>query len=222
MSWRTSSSNTPPSAALSAPTTGNRRSVGCCLKASTAAAIGWSTATGLDRGEQLGDARLHRADLAARDDPPVRTSQLAELDGRPRDVKALCHVAAEVARHAEVGGVFDAFGDRAEAERVREPAQLGDDRLLADVGGDLGDEELVDLDVVRLELEQHVQARVADPEIVDRDPAPWSLSTSVTCRRLSNEVTGCCSEISMHKLAGGMPELPIRSISASWLSGEPS
>src|ERR1700687_6144307 len=112
-----------------------------------------------------------RTDAYAAEDPNRRLEFFKE--NRPGKIEAL--------RIADLGGGlqigeflegFDAFRDHGHAKRLAQRFDRPQNALAARALMDVGDEGAVDLDLIGGDVGQRRQRRVADAEIVDRDPDP--------------------------------------------------
>ena len=99
----------------------------------------------------------------------LRNSTGGSAGARSHPWKAL-H--SRVRRGVELGGLFDALGDRVEAERSRHGKDGLDDRPRVGVSHHIGDEAAVQLQHVDGQAPQRGQRRVARAEVVDRDAHP--------------------------------------------------
>src|ERR1051326_3740806 len=87
----------------------------------------------------------------------------------PAEVEALRLIALAALQESELVLGFHTFGDHAQTQRPRDGDHSRDDRAVALIRGDAGDEGAVDLHRVERESLQVVERRVAGTEVVNRD-----------------------------------------------------
>lgn len=90
------------------------------------------------------------------------------IEGRLREQPALHQPHAGVDQHVALGRGFNAFGDDRDAQFLAGAQHAPHDGAAGATLVDVADQFHVDLDVVRLEQCQQVQAGIAGPEIIDR------------------------------------------------------
>src|SRR6185503_7754753 len=89
---------------------------------------------------------------------------------RRRSDEALVKVAAPVPDQRELISRLNPFDDNLEAELAGEADQGPDHDPVAVAFDDMGDKTAIDLDRVERKSRQVIEARIARPQIVDRDP----------------------------------------------------
>jgi hypothetical protein len=121
---------------------------------------------------------------------------------RTGEREALDALALEPAQRDQLILGLDAFGGDRAAECSGQADQRGDDRLIARVTGQPGDEALIDLDRVERVLLEPGEGRIAGAEIIqsDSDAARLELAQSM-----------CGDRVGAHQ--GGLRELEDR---AAW------
>lgn len=123
----------------------------------------------LDLSDERGDRRRDLLAARASADMIIGKAERAEIFGRAGDEIALGEIAAELARGSEIGLGLDALGDDRDAQRMGEARDLVDDRLAAGALAHAIDEGAVDLEIMGIDLHQHLEAGKAAAEIVDGD-----------------------------------------------------
>src|SRR5215831_1898173 len=113
----------------------------------------------------------HKTRAVCRKSLILGTEQLLQVEGRerPRSVKSLAVVAAELAEQRVLLRGLDAFGDHPEREAARERYARGDDRRVVGAHADVAHERAVHLECPHGKALEVVESRVPRAEIVDRE-----------------------------------------------------
>src|SRR5262249_26812581 len=112
----------------------------------------------------------HEARAVCRKSLILGTEQFFQVEGRerPRCVKSLAVVAAELAEQRVLLRGLDALGDHPESEAARKRYARGDDRRVVGAHADVAHERAVDLEGAHGKALEVVEGRVPRAEIVDR------------------------------------------------------
>jgi hypothetical protein len=123
----------------------------------------------------------------------VRLRLTFELAGRhrPPEQMALRKIHAQHSQPFELLSRLHAFGGDADVEARCERHRRGDDRRTLVKPGQIGDERLVDLDLVKRERGQAAPRRIAGAEIVERQRNPDAFEF-LTCATPSRAVSSRC------------------------------